>query len=138
MLTSRRKCGLGIAGVLASLLVGGGVKAAVTGNVYASVAPNADGSPSWAAYDSNAMTALQNGASTGGDPTQPSYYSQVADGADLPQMSDQFVGHSVGEIILGCIVGEIFQRQHRQSRYRGALRRPEYIADDRLAARVAK
>ena len=84
MLTSRRKCGLGIAGVLASLLVGGGVKAAVTGNVYASVAPNADGSPSWAAYDSNAMTALQNGASTGGDPTQPSYYSQVADGADLP------------------------------------------------------
>ena len=100
MLTSRRKCGLGIAGVLASLLVGGGVKAAMTGNVYASVAPNADGSPSWAAYDSNAMTALQNGASTGGDPTQPSYYSQVADGADLPEMRDQFLTLQVPQRVL--------------------------------------
>jgi hypothetical protein len=84
MLTNRRTVGFGIAGVFASLLVAGSAKAAVTGNVYASVAPNIDGSPSWTAYASNAMTALQNGASTGGDPTQPSYYSQVPDGADLP------------------------------------------------------
>jgi hypothetical protein len=68
---------------IASLLAAHAASAAPVGNIYASLAPNIDGSPSFPAYDSNAMTALQNGASTGGTIGQPSYYSQIADGANL-------------------------------------------------------
>ena len=39
--------------------------------------------------------------------------------ADLPEVGDQFVGHSIGEIILGRIVGKVFQRQHCQGMDRG-------------------
>jgi hypothetical protein len=66
-----------------SLLAAHAASAAPVGNVYASLAPNVDGSSSWAAYDSNAMTALQNSASTGGTAGLPSYYSQLPDGANL-------------------------------------------------------
>lgn len=45
-------------------------------NVYTSVAPNAYGSPSYSAYVSNAIYALENDLSSYGDPTDPSYYSQ--------------------------------------------------------------
>jgi hypothetical protein len=39
--------------------------------------------------------------------------------ADPPQVSYQFVGHSVGEIVLRRIVGKVFQRQHCQGTDRG-------------------
>jgi len=45
-------------------------------SVYTSVAPNAYGSPSYSAYVSNAIYALENGLSSYGSPNDPSYYSQ--------------------------------------------------------------
>ena len=39
--------------------------------------------------------------------------------ADLPEVRDQLVGHSVGEIILRSIIGKVFQWQHCQGADRG-------------------
>ena len=50
----------------------------VTVTVYPSLAPNIYGSPSWSGYLQNAMTALETGASSIGDPaTDPTAYYQV-------------------------------------------------------------
>jgi hypothetical protein len=57
--------------------------AAVEVNVYASRAPNGFGSPSFAAYQDNAIYALQNGLSSWGTPGAPTYYEQLANGATI-------------------------------------------------------
>ena len=43
-------------------------------NVTPSPAPNAFGSPDWPTYVSNAVTAIQNGQSSYGDPSSPAFY----------------------------------------------------------------
>lgn len=55
-----------------------------TVSVFPSLAPNAFGSPSFPTWESNTITALENGLSTFGDPTLPTYYSQIANGALIP------------------------------------------------------
>ncbi len=45
--------------------------------VTPSLAPNAFGSPNWAGYVGNAVTALYNGFSTFGSPSSPDYYAAV-------------------------------------------------------------
>ena len=45
--------------------------------VIPAIAPNAFGSPNWNAWVSNATTAIQNGYTSYGDPTSPSYYQQA-------------------------------------------------------------
>jgi hypothetical protein len=60
------------------------VMASPTISVYPSIAPSATGSGSWAAYESNAMSALTGGITSAGTLGTPSYYSQVASGTNLP------------------------------------------------------
>jgi hypothetical protein len=45
--------------------------------VSPSLAPNAFGSPSFADYQSNAVTAIVSNASTHGDPSSPAYYEKI-------------------------------------------------------------
>ena len=47
----------------------------ITITVIPSLAPNRWGSPSWPTYVTNAVTAIQNGLSSYGDPSSPSYYA---------------------------------------------------------------
>ncbi len=46
-------------------------------SVSPSLAPNAFGSPSFAGYQSNAVSALENGQTANGNPNDPTYYRQV-------------------------------------------------------------
>jgi hypothetical protein len=46
-------------------------------NVYPSIGPDPFLSPSFATYSANALFALQNGLTTFGSPTSPTYYSQT-------------------------------------------------------------
>jgi hypothetical protein len=63
---------------LAGFTLTGGVAFAdipsITITVTPTLAPNAYGSPSWAAWEANSITALENGLSSYGDPTLPTYY----------------------------------------------------------------
>ena len=51
----------------------------ITITVIPALAPNANSSPSWNDWVSNAITALLNGYASCGDPSLPSYYQQVTD-----------------------------------------------------------
>lgn len=53
-------------------------------SVYPSFAPNAFGSPSFAPWDANAISALMSGSSSAGTSTLPSYYEQIPNGANVP------------------------------------------------------
>ncbi len=53
-------------------------------SVFPSFAPNVFGSPSYPTWESNALTALIGGSSTGGNSTLPSYYEQIPNGANVP------------------------------------------------------
>jgi len=56
----------------------GGSRGAITIDVYASSAPNASGSPSWAGYVVKALYALENGLATNGDRlTDPTGYERA-------------------------------------------------------------
>jgi hypothetical protein len=67
------------------LVVGAAVPATadVMITVTPSVAPNAFGSPNFSTYVSNAVHALENGLSSYGDPTSPSYYQALSNGAQV-------------------------------------------------------
>src|SRR5215831_6853934 len=45
--------------------------------VIPSLAPNKFGSPNWNTYVQNALSAIENGQTTNGDPSSPSYYEAV-------------------------------------------------------------
>ena len=53
-------------------------------SVFPSLAPNAFGSPSYTPWENNALSALISGSSTSGDPTLPSFYQQIPNGANIP------------------------------------------------------
>jgi len=53
-------------------------------SVFPSLAPNAFGSPSFTPWESNAISALISGSSSSGNPALPSYYQQIANGANIP------------------------------------------------------
>lgn len=53
-------------------------------SVFPSFAPNAFGSPSFAPWETNAISALMSGSSSAGTSTLPSYYSQIPNGANVP------------------------------------------------------
>lgn len=55
-----------------------------TVSVFPSMAPNAFGSPSFTPWESNTISALENGLSTAGNPALPSYYQQISNGANIP------------------------------------------------------
>ncbi|MBL8823372.1 MAG: PEP-CTERM sorting domain-containing protein [Planctomycetia bacterium] len=55
-----------------------------TVTVFPTLAPNVFGSPSFSPWESNSLSALQSGATTAGDPSIPSYYEQIANGAVIP------------------------------------------------------
>jgi hypothetical protein len=55
----------------------------ITITVLPSIAPNADGSPSFAGYLANANYALENNLSSLGTPGTPTYYSQLSNGATV-------------------------------------------------------
>jgi hypothetical protein len=75
---------LGLAAALC-LVAGATVpaRADVLITVTPSVAPNAFGSPSYGAYVQNAVTALEQGLSSYGDPTLPSYYQALSNGSQV-------------------------------------------------------
>lgn len=52
-------------------------KSAITIDVTPSSAPNGNGSPSFSGYAANAIYALENGLTSYGDPSSPSYYTQA-------------------------------------------------------------
>ena len=52
-------------------------KSAITIDVTPSSAPNGSGSPSFSGYAANAIYALENGLTSYGDPSSPSYYTQA-------------------------------------------------------------
>ena len=70
----------------AAFLTTATIATAATITVYPSIAPNAFGSPSYAAYVNNATTALYNGASAGGTPGLPTYYQQISGSISISQM----------------------------------------------------
>jgi PEP-CTERM motif-containing protein len=74
-----------VGATLASVtLMASSATAAVTIDVRPSSAPNFFGSPSWTAYQANAMNALQNGLSAIGDrATDPTAYLAFTDGATI-------------------------------------------------------
>src|SRR5208337_3207740 len=49
----------------------------ITITVIPALAPNVYGSPNWAAWVSNATTAIFNGYTSYGDPSSPGYYQQA-------------------------------------------------------------
>jgi hypothetical protein len=53
-------------------------------SVFPSLAPNVYGSLSYPAWENNAIAGLMTGSSTSGDPTLPSFYQQIANGANIP------------------------------------------------------
>jgi hypothetical protein len=55
----------------------------LTITVTPSLAPNAFGSPSYSGYVSNAIGALETGATSAGDPNSPTYYQAIANGASI-------------------------------------------------------
>jgi hypothetical protein len=79
-----KRIGFGLAAALCLAAVASApARAGLTITVTPSVAPNAFGSPSYGAYVSNAVSALENGLSSYGDPTSPSYYQALANGAQI-------------------------------------------------------
>jgi hypothetical protein len=65
-----------VSALVVHLLFAGLAAGGITLNVYPSSAPNAYGSPSWAGYAANALTSLENGLGTTGDPSvSPTAYA---------------------------------------------------------------
>src|SRR5579871_5932825 len=62
----------------------------ITITVIPALAPNVYGSPNWNAWVSNATTAIQNGYTSYGDPTSPSFYQQAP--AVIPVTNDIVTG----------------------------------------------
>ncbi len=59
--------------------------------VFPSLAPNAFGSPSFPQWESNVITALEQGQPSQGSPTQPTYYQQIPNGAIIqPWVATEF------------------------------------------------
>lgn len=69
------KLKLGLLAVSVAMVSAPLAASAATITVVPSVAPNAFGSPSYAAYVANAVGALHDGDATRGDPNLPSYYA---------------------------------------------------------------
>ena len=70
-------------------------RADITITVTPSLAPNAYGSPSYSAYVSNAVTALETGATSEGTAGTPSYYQALANsGATIDASQDIVTGFS--------------------------------------------
>ena len=82
---------MGFVAALAAMLVCvavSSVRAGTVIEVYASSAPNGYGSPSYAGYVANATYALENGLTSYGDPSLPTYYSQLG---STMKLSDNIV-----------------------------------------------
>jgi hypothetical protein len=63
---------------LLTLAAAPAAEAQYTVEVYASLAPNAFGSPSWPGYTQNAMMALQTNQEAVGEPSKPTYYERTS------------------------------------------------------------
>ena len=63
--------------VCALAIVPMAAKSAITIDVTPSSAPNGYGSPNYSGYAANAIYALENGLTSYGDPSSPSYYTQA-------------------------------------------------------------
>jgi hypothetical protein len=70
-------------GTVGSTLLAAAASAAPVVDVFGSIAPNATGSASWPAYQTNAMNAIEGGASTAGTVGFPTYYSQLPNNVNL-------------------------------------------------------
>jgi hypothetical protein len=68
---------------IALLSVVGIASADITLTVTPTLAPNVYGSPSYAAWQANEMYALENGLSSYGDPSSPTYYQALANGSNI-------------------------------------------------------
>jgi hypothetical protein len=86
---------------------------AVTINVYPSLAPNADGSPSWNGYVANAQDGLQNGLATVGNPdTDPTAYQVVSNIAANQDLVTSYASWNGVANPTGAFVGELGNRLH--------------------------
>jgi hypothetical protein len=105
---------LGLAVVL-GLVVGGAsqARAGLVISVTPSLAPNAYGSPSYANYVNNAVTALETGASSYGTPNTPSYYQAIANGSTIDANQVVVTGFSswLGQADPGTAFGAAFANE---------------------------
>ena len=62
--------------LILALAAGALLAGPITVTVLPTLAPDVNGSPSWAAWQNNAIAALKSGATSYGDPSLPSYYQQ--------------------------------------------------------------
>lgn len=72
-----------LAVTLLVLAVGSRARADIIVDVFASVAPNGNGSPSFDGYAANAITGISAGGTATGNPGLPTYYSSVANGGTI-------------------------------------------------------
>jgi hypothetical protein len=87
---------------------------AVIIDVYASSAPNAYGSPSWAGYTANALYALENGLSVYGDrEVSPTAYTQADDVVDAWEIAVTSFKSWRGDVNpTGAFANELGNRMH--------------------------
>src|SRR5579871_5690763 len=83
----------------------------ITITVIPALAPNAYGSPNWSAWVSNATTAIQNGYTSYGDPTSPSFYQQAP--AVIPVTNDIVTGFPSWEGLAdpGTVFGDAYSQE---------------------------
>jgi hypothetical protein len=88
----------------------GQAKAGLVIQVTPSLAPNAFGSPSYADYVTNAVTALETGASSNGTPNTPSYYQAITNGSTIDAKQDIVTGFAswLGQADPGTAFGPAF------------------------------
>ncbi|MBS1817423.1 MAG: PEP-CTERM sorting domain-containing protein [Acidobacteria bacterium] len=78
-MSRRLRCVAGAAALGLVTMAGYGIAEAstISVHVYSALAPNAFGSPNWAAWEANAVTAMENGgAATAGAPGTPAFFEQ--------------------------------------------------------------
>lgn len=81
--------------------------------VTPSLAPNAYGSPSYAGYVSNAITALEKGLSSYGTPDTPSYYQALTNGSAISANQNVVTGFYswLGQTDPGTVFGPAFAQE---------------------------
>jgi hypothetical protein len=94
-----------------ALIVGAGVAQAVEIIVTPTLAPNIYGSPSYADWQTNALTALENGQTSGGAPGTPSYYQATS---NITQQQAIVTGFPswMGQLNPGTTVGPNFANEY--------------------------
>jgi hypothetical protein len=102
---------LGFAALLSGTLLACSAHAGIIINVTPSLAPNAYGSPSFAAYTTNADNALYTGGSSAGTPGTPTYYQAQSNVTSREAVVTGFPSW-LGQLNPGATVGPAFANEY--------------------------